>query len=127
MKNRIRQRALELGFDDCRFTTAEPPQSAQQLRRWLAEGRNGEMVYLGRNEAKRVEPGRVLPGARSVITLAASYAGEEDSVQCSVFSLQNGGGGKGKNPAPLADESETAHGVGVIARYARYRDYHDVL
>src|SRR3954469_802226 len=127
MKNRIRQRALELGFDDCRFTTAEPPHSAQQLRKWLAEGRHGEMAYLGRNEAKRVEPGRGLPGARSVITLAASYAVGGASVQGSGLSVQNGGGAKDENAAHSADESQPANGSGVIARYARYRDYHDVL
>jgi epoxyqueuosine reductase QueG len=30
MKAAIRQRALELGFDDCRFTTAAPPASAEE-------------------------------------------------------------------------------------------------
>ena len=37
MKARIRQRALELGFDDCRFTTAASPASAEQLTDWLAD------------------------------------------------------------------------------------------
>jgi len=123
MKNRIRQRALELGFDDCRFTSANPPESAQQLRAWLAEGRHGEMAYLGRNEAKRAEPERVLAGARSIITLAASYAVGGDSIQYSVFSGQNERGEKQhNNRAPAQDRS-----TGLIARYARYRDYHDVL
>ena len=29
MKAAIRQHALELGFDDCRFTTADPPDAAR--------------------------------------------------------------------------------------------------
>ena len=67
----IRKRAAELGFDDCRFTTAQPPQSARDLERWLAQGRHGEMAYMQRNAQKRANPQRVLADARSIITLAA--------------------------------------------------------
>ena len=77
MKAALRQRALELGFDDCRTTTARPPESAAQFRQWLAEGRHGEMVWLVRNAPRRVDPQQVLPGARSLITLAASYHGAD--------------------------------------------------
>jgi epoxyqueuosine reductase len=73
MKEKIRQRALELGFDDCRFTSADVPQSAGQFQNWLAENKNGEMSWLERNSEKRVEPRKVLSGAKSVICLAASY------------------------------------------------------
>jgi len=50
----IRQRALELGFDDCRFTTASPPATAPQFKQWLASHQHGEMAYLERNAHKRV-------------------------------------------------------------------------
>lgn len=101
MKASIRQRALDLGFDDCRFTTAAPPESAPRLRDWLAEGRHGEMGWIARNADKRADPQLVLPGARSVICLATSYTV--------------------RHTAPLAPHS------GVVARYARFADYHDVL
>ena len=119
MKAAIRERARELGFDDCRFTTAEPPLSGAQFRQWLARGHHGQMAYLERNAEKRTEPQRVLPGARTVITLAASYGGGE-------FDLETATGG-----APVARYH--AQGApdfrprGVVARYARYRDYHLVL
>jgi epoxyqueuosine reductase len=74
MKEALRQRARELGFDDCRFTTASPPESAPHLQRWLAERKHGEMAYLERNAQKRVEPQQVLPGARSILSLSVSYA-----------------------------------------------------
>jgi epoxyqueuosine reductase len=96
MKEVLRQRARELGFDDCRVTTADAPEFAARFTQWLAEGRHGEMAYLERNAPKRVDPQQVLAGARSIITLAASYHD------------------------PRAQS-------GLIARYARYRDYHDVL
>ena len=72
MKARHPQRALELGFDECRFTTAGAPASAEQFQNWLAGKNHGEMAWLERNAAKRVDPQKVLSGARSVIVLAAS-------------------------------------------------------
>jgi epoxyqueuosine reductase len=105
MKERLRQRALELGFDDCRFTTAAAPASSAEFQKWIAEKQFGEMQWLERNAEKRVEPQKVLPGAKSVICLAASYSGDRSA------------GG------PLASSPES----GVVARYARFADYHDVL
>lgn len=110
MKDRIRQHARELGFDDCRFTTAAPPASAAKLNDWLAHGAHGEMAWLERNAAKRRDPQLVLSGARSVITLAVSYESDEWRV--------------------ASDETERGtHNAsrGLVARYARGADYHDVL
>ena len=73
MNQKIQERARELGFDDCRVTTAEPPDNAAHFERWLAARHHGAMAYLERNAHKRVDPERVLAGARSIITLAASY------------------------------------------------------
>ncbi len=80
MKAALRQRARELGFDDCRVTTAKPPASAPQFRQWLARGEDGEMSYLRRNAHRRVDPQQVLAGARSIIMLAASYAAGQSPV-----------------------------------------------
>ena len=103
----ILARARELGFDDCRFTTAEPPATAPRLREWLDLQRHGDMAWLARNAEKRADPQRVLPGARSIILLSVSY-GEGATA-----------GGKG--------ERERNPRFGFIARYARHADYHDVL
>lgn len=59
------------------------------------------MTYLERNAFKRVDPQQVLANARSVVVLAASYHAESES----------------------ADKP----GAGIVARYARHADYHDVL
>lgn len=77
MKPQIQQRAHEVGFDDCRVTTAQPPENAAAFQQWLAARYHGEMGYLERNAHKRVNPDKVLPGARSIITLAASYHRED--------------------------------------------------
>lgn len=78
MKAAIQQRAAELGFDGCRFTTADPPDHKEHFERWLQSGCHGEMGYLQRNAHKRVDPQQVLAEARTIITLAASYAGNAE-------------------------------------------------
>jgi len=103
MNAAIRQRAAELGFDDCRFTTAEVPASASQFEQWLAHKNHGEMSWLERNAEKRIDPQKVLPGARSIIVLAASYVVSAEHKQ---------------TPAAV---------TGEIARYARFADYHDII
>ncbi len=133
MKEVLRQRAQELGFDDCRVTGARAPASAARFHQWLAEGRQGQMAWLARNAAKRVDPQQVLAGARSIITLAVSYydpgcctsPDTADSrprtarVPEHYGATQTGGG----NRQSLIANSRN----GRIARYARYADYHDVL
>jgi epoxyqueuosine reductase len=107
MKERLRQRALELGFDDCRFASAAPPASASRLFDWLAAGHHAGMSWLARNAAKRADPQLVLPGAKSIVTLAVGYgrgAGEPPGTGC--------------EPPGL---------VGEVARYARHADYHELL
>jgi len=116
MNNVIRERALELGFDECRFTSSAAPASAAQFARWLAHKNHGDMGWLERTAGKRTEPRTVLPGAKSVICLAASYS-ERD--QCRVAS------DPAVAPTPRHSSLVTRHGI--IARYARFRDYHDVL
>ncbi len=103
MKELIRQRTRELGFDDCRCTTAAPPDHAAEFQDWLAAKQHGEMVWLERNAAKRVDPEKILTQAKSVITLAVSYVQSP----------------KSKVPGQEAS--------GVIARYAQFSDYHDVI
>ena len=77
MKPAIQAKARELGFDLCRVASALPPDSAGRFAAWLEAGRHGEMAYLARNPAKRADPTLVLPGARSVICLAATYPAPE--------------------------------------------------
>jgi len=119
MKESIRQRAAGLGFDDCRFTTAEPPGSAARFQRWLAESRQGDMHWLDRTAAKRQDPQLVLPGAKSVVCLAASY-GETSSVLRVASSRE-------RAAKPHLTQHSTRNTPGLVARYARFDDYHEVL
>lgn len=103
MKNDIRQKASELGFDLCRVTSADPPQSSPEFHNWIAQGEHGEMQYLERGERKRADLQEILPGAKSVVCVAISYP-----------------------EVPDASDARPNY-AGVIARYARFEDYHDVL
>ena len=103
MKELIRQRALELGFDDCRFATAAAPARAAEFQNWLAEGRHGEMTWLERSAPRRIDPQKVLTGAKSIIVLAVSYEIETPK-------------------SGIGDPKS-----GIVALYARFTDYHDVL
>ncbi|MEJ0089169.1 MAG: tRNA epoxyqueuosine(34) reductase QueG [Limisphaerales bacterium] len=132
-KAEIQQRALELGFDDCRFTTAAPPQSAEQFQNWLAGKNHGEMVWLERNAEKRIDPQKVLPGAKSVLILAASYHPSSHAPlplnrPAATFS-PTGGEGRDDGADLKSNPSSTFHpqSSGLIARYARFDDYHDAL
>lgn len=71
---RIKAEAHRLGFLACGvaeagFLEAEAP----RLERWLREGRHGTMGYMERNFDLRLDPRLLVPGARSVISLAYNY------------------------------------------------------
>ena len=97
-KQQIMEQALRLGFNDCRFTTAEPPASSDVFLRWLAEGCHAGMRWMEseRSIRGRLNPRKTLPDAKTVICLAASYY--------------------------LTGPQNTS-----VARYARVADYHETL
>ena len=73
------------------------------------------MAWLERTAPKRIDPQKVLPGAKSIICLAASYETRVDESRESAET----------QPTFTLDlDSDTR---GFIARYARFADYHDVL
>jgi epoxyqueuosine reductase len=91
--------ALDLGFDLVAVGPCEPPEHGAAFRSWLEAGHAGTMGYLERRLEERLEPQRVLPGARATICVALNY----------------------HQGAP-ADTSWQP-----VARYAWGRDYHDVI
>ena len=108
LKKELSAFARELGFDSCRVAACAPPPHAAEFRNWLREGAAGEMGYMERGEEKRLDPHKVLPGARSVIVMALNY-------------FQDVGTGV----PPTNSRIGAAHGR--IARYAWGDDYHDVI
>ncbi len=95
----VKALALDLGFDLVTTGPATPPPHGPALRRWLEAGHAGTMGYLERRVEERLDPARVLPGARSVLCVALNYY-------------------QGEAPDPSWRP---------VARYAWGRDYHDVI
>lgn len=105
LKDQIRDRAVEAGFDVVRFTSPGAiPEAGPRLAAFLAAGRHGDMDWMERRLEWRSAPGALWPEARSVIMLGLNY-------------------GPDHNPmVNLADPSRAN-----ISVYARGKDYHDVV
>ncbi len=73
-ENFIKQKASALGFLDCQISKAEFLQEeAPRMEKWLKEDRNGEMQYMENYFDKRLDPTKLVPGAKSVISLSYNY------------------------------------------------------
>ena len=72
--------AASLGF--AAFGAAEAcalgPEAEKRLNDYLAEGRNADMDYMGRNVDKRMDVTLLVPGARSVLGFLAPYDHHSD-------------------------------------------------
>jgi epoxyqueuosine reductase len=74
---RIRQRAMELGFDRIGFARADLADPERRLRAWLDRGFHAGMGYMASTAAEREDPRRLVPGAKTVIALSISYFSRE--------------------------------------------------
>jgi epoxyqueuosine reductase len=103
---RIRARALEIGLDAVGIAPVRPSDFGEAYARWIEAGMHGEMAYLAREDAvaKRRDPAVLVPGAKSAVVVAINYHVPD------------------REPASSADPSR-----GVVARYARNDDYHELL
>lgn len=96
----IKTLATNLGFDYCGIAKAQLlDEDARRLEQWLSKGMHGNMQYMENHFDLRIDPSKLVPGARSVITLLLNYFPE------------NG-------------QSETAP---KISKYAFGNDYHEVI
>lgn len=98
----LKREALRLGFSACGVARAEKlDREARRLEQWLEEGRHASMSWMERNFEKRVDPRKLVPGARSVVSVLHSYDTETSANDLA--------------------QSET------ISRYAWGDDYHGIL
>lgn len=74
--------AVQYGFDYCGIARAVPlDDDARRLEQWLNKGMHGNMQYMENYFDLRIDPSRLVPGARSVITLLKNYYPSEASSQ----------------------------------------------
>jgi len=98
----VKNHALKLGFDACGISKAEFMEpEARRLDEWLNQNRNGTMKWMENHFDKRVDPTKLVPGAKSVVSVIGSY-----------FHPSN------ENVNELSPK---------IAKYAHGRDYHKVF
>lgn len=96
----VLDRAMALGFGLVGIAPAGPSPHIEHVRRWIAQGRHGEMGYLKEHLETRLDPDKLLAGARTVICVADKHP---ESTEL-----------KPQGPGPY----------GRIARYAFGNDYH---
>lgn len=74
----IKAEAMRLGFMACGISKAEfLEDEAPKLEQWLAKGYQGSMSWLERNFDKRLDPTKLVPGAKSVISVMMNYYPED--------------------------------------------------
>ena len=74
LTERVKQEALRLGFTKVGVARAgRLDKEGLELQEWLVRGYQGTMTWMARTAEKRIDPGRVLPGARSVVAVALNY------------------------------------------------------
>jgi epoxyqueuosine reductase len=105
LKDAIKEKARELGFDACGITSAAPPATHPKYLEWLLSGHNAGMAWMARPDAvaKRGDLQQVLAGAQSVVCVAMLYRTKSED-------------------APWDEQK-----LGRVARYARGTDYHEFM
>ena len=101
----LKQLAREEGFQIVGICRPDPSEHLDFLNNWIEAGRHGSMTYLARPSAltRRADPKTILPDAGSVLVVGQNYHQEDP------------------------DGVPSDPGRGVVARYARGRDYHRVV
>lgn len=96
----IKQLAYKLGFDYCGIAKAVPlDEDARRLEKWLLQNHHGNMQYMENHFELRIDPAKLVPGAKSVITVLKNYYPSEKQ------------------------SSDTPR----ISKYAWGKDYHEVI
>ncbi|MCK0141447.1 tRNA epoxyqueuosine(34) reductase QueG [Aliiroseovarius sp. F20344] len=104
-KTEIVSQALTEGFAAARICTPNSvPEIAERLEQFVAEGRHGDMAWMGDRMNWRGNPAALWPEAKSVIMLAEPYTPSHD-------------------PMTVIGQKDRA----AISVYAQNRDYHDIV
>ena len=70
----IKNLAADTGFEYCGIAKAQAlDEDARRLEKWLNKGMHGTMQYMENHFDLRIDPSKLVPGAKSVITLLLNY------------------------------------------------------
>ncbi|MGA4440566.1 tRNA epoxyqueuosine(34) reductase QueG [Psychrobacter pacificensis] len=110
IKQWIKVQAQTLGFADCGFLSVHHPlftKQIEQLQKWLDKGYEGQLQFMHNNHHLRAHPEQLVDGAKTIISVRMDYLT--------------------KAPTPRAVTDNDHPNQGIIARYARGRDYHKTM
>ncbi|MDX9910790.1 MAG: tRNA epoxyqueuosine(34) reductase QueG [Phycisphaerales bacterium] len=108
----VLRRCEAAGFAAAGVASIEPSAFAAEFRAWLDAGKHSTMSFLEEHAELRVEPARMLEGAKAAIVVADQYAER---------------GGSDAARAEMDDGEMGVRAFGRVARYAQGRDYHKVM
>ncbi|WP_282159535.1 tRNA epoxyqueuosine(34) reductase QueG [Ulvibacterium marinum] len=78
----IKEEAKRLGFLSCGISKAAfLEEEAPRLEKWLKSGMHGEMHYMENHFDKRLDPTKLVDGAKSVISLLLNYYPSESQIE----------------------------------------------
>ncbi len=116
----VRDLASRHGFMGAGIARAEyMDQEASRLEAWLKKGYQGEMHYMANHFDLRLDPTKLVPGAKSVICLQYNYYPEENLVSTSQEAKEFGEHDASQDCSQLTPVR--------ISRYAYGEDYHKVV
>ncbi len=79
LKFRLKQQAIRLGFQQCGVAEAVfLEKEARYLEKWLNRNANGEMAYMANYFDKRTDPRKLVPDAKTVISVLKNYTPQPD-------------------------------------------------
>ena len=125
----LRHGFMGVGISKAEFMTEE----ATRLETWLGKGYHGEMGYMANHFDKRVDPTKLVPGSKSVVSLMYNYYPLPLNPLKGTFFPINEKGLTTHDSQFTKEESETAetilpeHDSFKISRYAYGDDYHKVI
>ena len=97
----IKNKAKDLGFSSVGISKARHlHEEENKFEKWLSKGFQGSMNYLEKNFDKRLDPRKLVPGSKSIISLSYNYYPKKNIDKKNNF---------------------------IISKYAYGKDYHKVI
>ncbi len=101
--NKIQKKALELGLDRIGVAPVTSFLEMDRFQEWIDRGYHGKMHYMEQQKEKRIDPHKILPSVKSILSVAINYHTQRH------------------------DSTQIAPHRGWVSCYAWGKDYHKIL